>query len=102
MRCSEPATLSEVERKAIHPISLAALIFSIPSTSLAVWDIADRIRKRRKAQAVIDAVKQLKAEKQVDVYLLAPNDQRPLVASLNPDQLLDLVRRFHPSPAKPE
>jgi hypothetical protein len=41
--------MPDADRKVIDPISLAALILSIPSAVLAVMDIADRLTKHRKA-----------------------------------------------------
>jgi hypothetical protein len=41
------------DAKAIDPISLTALVLSIPSTALAVSDLADRIRKRHRAREVM-------------------------------------------------
>jgi hypothetical protein len=46
-RCPMPSARSST-RSPSH-----SLVISIPSAALAVWDIADRIRKRRKAQAAI-------------------------------------------------
>lgn len=89
---------SDAERKIVDPISLATLILSIPAAVLAVVDIVDRLKKRRTAQAIIDAVKQAKTEQQVDIYLLT-HDQTPLpVADLTSDRLLDLVAALQPSP----
>jgi hypothetical protein len=50
----QPVTeVSDADRKVVDPISFADLILSIPSAVLAVIDIADRLTKRRKAQAVM-------------------------------------------------
>jgi hypothetical protein len=90
--------MPDADRKVIDPISLAALILSIPSAVLAVMDIADRLNKRRKAQAVIDAAKQAKAEQKVDIYLLTADQTPETVADLTPDRLLDLVAKLQPPP----
>ena len=55
------ATSDEENRKAIDPVSLAAAVLSIPSAALAVADLADRIRKRRRASELIDHAQQLPA-----------------------------------------
>ena len=89
----------EAERKVVDPISLATLILSIPTAVLAVIDIVDRLQKRRKAQAVIDAAKQAKAEHQVDIYLLTLDQVPQPVADLTPDRLLDLVAVLQPPPS---
>jgi hypothetical protein len=91
--------MPDADRKVVDPISLAALILSIPSAVLAVIDIADRLKKRRKAQAVIDAAKQAKAEQQVDIYLLTLDQTPEPVADLTPDRLLDLVAALQPRPS---
>jgi hypothetical protein len=90
--------MPDADRKVIDPISLAALILSIPSAVLAVMDIADRLTKRRKAQAVIDAAKKVKAEQKVDIYMLASDETPHSVADLMPDQLLDLVAKLQTPP----
>jgi hypothetical protein len=90
--------MPDADRKVIDPISLAALILSIPSAVLAVIDIADRLTKRRKAQAVIDAAKKAKAEQKVDIYMLTLDQTPHSVANLMPDQLLDLVAKLQTPP----
>jgi len=40
--------------KVIDPVAVASLVLSIPSAALAVADLADRIRKRRRAADLID------------------------------------------------
>jgi hydroxylamine reductase (hybrid-cluster protein) len=75
--------------KAIDPVSVAALVLSIPSTSLAVLDLADRIHKRRRAKELIDHAQQM-ATQQVTARLIAHN-QAVEVRTLSPDQLLDLT-----------
>jgi hypothetical protein len=90
--------MPDADRKVIDPISLAALILSIPPAVLAVIDIADRLTKRRKAQAVIDAAKKAKAEQKVDIYMLTLDQTPHSVANLMPDQLLDLVAKLQTPP----
>ena len=88
---SNAADVSAVrdEDKVIDPVSITALIFSIPSTALAVADVVDRIRSRRRATELIDQAQQL-AEQQVTVSVVS--DGRPIeLATLTPDQLLDLA-----------
>ncbi len=93
------AEASDADRKVVDPISLATLILSIPTTVLAVIDIVDRLKKRPKAQAVIDAARQAKAEQQVDIYLLTSDQTPQPVADLTPDRLLDLVAALQPPPS---
>jgi hypothetical protein len=75
--------------KAIDPVAVASLLLSVPSVALAVADLADRIRKRRRAADLIDHARQL-ATRQVTVYLISPGSTTEL-CTLTPDQLLDLA-----------
>jgi hypothetical protein len=75
--------------KNIDPVSLAALILSIPSTVLAVSDLADRIRKRRRATELIEHAQQL-ADQQVTLTLVTKTRTVEL-RTLTPDKLLDLI-----------
>ena len=77
--------------KVIDPVAVASLVLSIPSAALAVADLADRIRKRRRATELIDQAQQL-AAKQVTVYLMSPGRTVEL-STLTPDQLLERGRR---------
>ena len=70
-------------------MSLAILVMSIPPAALAARDLADRIRKRRRAAELIDHAQQL-AGQQVTVYLIFPGRTVEL-RTLTPDQLLDLA-----------
>jgi hypothetical protein len=83
------AGTSQDDRKVIDPVSLAALVLSFPSAVLAVQDLADRIRKRRRAKELIDQAQQLAAQ-QVTVSLTSQGRTVEL-RTLNPDQLLDLA-----------
>jgi len=75
--------------KVIDPVSAATLILSVPSAALAVLDLADRIRKRKRATEVIDHARQL-AKQQVTATLVH-QQQAIELSSLTPDQLLDLI-----------
>jgi len=77
------------EGKAIDPVAAASLVLSIPSAALAVADLADRIRKRRRAAELIDHARQL-AARQVTIYVISPGCTTDL-STLTPDQLLDLA-----------
>ncbi|WMD08807.1 hypothetical protein [Streptomyces sp. FXY-T5] len=84
---AEPA--NDPDTKVVDPISVTALVVSIPSAMLAVADIADRIRKRRRASELIERAQQLGAQ-QVAVRLVC-EDRSVDLATLTPDQLLDLI-----------
>jgi hypothetical protein len=87
---SSPAELPEVERRAIDPISLAALILSISGAVLAAMDLADRIAKRRRAKALIDTAERLRVEKKVEIFVVTVEGSRAL-RDLSPDALLELA-----------
>lgn len=85
----EAATATHNDDKVIDPLSIAALVVSIPSAALAVLDLADRIHKRRRAKELIDHAQQLAAQ-HVTMCLMSHN--RPVeLTTLAPDQLLDLL-----------
>jgi hypothetical protein len=88
-------TIHDDDDKIIDPVSLATLVLSIPSASLAVLDLADRIGKRRRAEELIDQAQQLAAQK-VTVCLTSPGRTVDL-RTLTPDQLLDQVADEDPA-----
>jgi hypothetical protein len=73
--------------KAIDPVAVASLVLSVPSAALAVADLADCIRKRRRAADLIDHARQL-AARQVTINLLSPGRTTER-STLTLDQLLD-------------
>jgi hypothetical protein len=81
--------------KVIDPVSLAALILSIPTAALAVLDLADRIRKRRRASELISHAQQL-ATQHVTLTLISRTRTTELT-TLTPDQLLDLLDSEDPA-----
>ncbi|GAA2568731.1 hypothetical protein [Pseudonocardia hydrocarbonoxydans] len=84
-----PTGLPGRDERVIDPVSLTALIVSLPSATLAVADLVDRIRKRRRAEELIDRARRLAAQR-VSVVVLAQG--APVVISgLGPDQLLELL-----------
>lgn len=73
----------------IDPVSVTALVLSIPSATLAVADPADRIQKRRRAEELIDYANEL-ADQQVTAYIVS--EDRPIdLTAASPDQLLGLA-----------
>ena len=80
---------ARVDDKTLDPVAIAALVVSIPSAALAVYDLTDRIQKRRRAKELTDHAQQLAAQ-QVTMSLMSAN--RPVeLARLTPDQLIDLL-----------
>ncbi|WAL98466.1 hypothetical protein [Streptomyces sp. Je 1-369] len=84
---AEPAT--DPDNKVVDPVAVAALVMSIPSAMLAVADIADRIHKRRRAGDLIERAQQLRAQQAT--ARLVREDRTVDLATLTPDQLLDLI-----------
>jgi hypothetical protein len=81
--------------KVIDPLSLTALVLSVPSAALAVVDLADRIRKRRRAQELIGHARQLAAQ-QVTTCVVTEHRKIEL-ADLDPDHLLELLADEKPT-----
>ncbi|MFJ3673992.1 hypothetical protein ACIPSE_46910 [Streptomyces sp. NPDC090106] len=81
--------------KGIDPVAVASLIVSVPSAMLAVADITDRILKRRRAGELIEHARQLNAQ-QTTVRLVREDGTIDL-ATLTPDQLLDLIANQDPT-----
>jgi hypothetical protein len=84
---AEPATGPDT--KGVDPLALTSLIVSIPSAMLAVADITDRIHKRRRAAELIERAQQLRAQQAT--ARLVREDRSVDLATLTPDQLLDLI-----------
>jgi len=85
-------TAAAGQHKTVDPVAVAALVLSIPSALLAVLDVADRIAKRRRATTLIETAARIRLERRVEVLTITADGARPL-ADLDPDALLDLVRR---------
>jgi hypothetical protein len=91
-----PAARTESgDGKAIDPVSLATLVVSLPSAVLTALDLADRIRKRRRAEELIDHARQ-QATQQVSIYLITQGHPVEL-GTLTPDQLLDQITDEDPA-----
>ena len=84
-----PSATGQQDSKAIDPVSVAAAVLSIPSAALAVVDLADRIRKRRRASELIDHAQQL-ADQHVTVRVISQGYLGEL-RTMAPDQLLELL-----------
>src|SRR5690242_11880404 len=50
------------DEKGLDPVAVTSLVLSIPPAALAVQDLADRIRKRRRAKELIDQAQHLAAQ----------------------------------------
>jgi hypothetical protein len=81
--------------KGIDAVAVASLVLSIPSAALAVQDLADRIRKRRRAKDLINHAQQLAAQ-QATISLVSKTSTVE-IRTLDPDQLLDLLAADDPA-----
>jgi ABC-type Fe2+-enterobactin transport system substrate-binding protein len=86
----EPSQLPEPARKVIDPVSLAGVILAIPGAVLAVADGIERIRKRRKAQALIEQAKRLTQDHRVHILVVTADGGTVTLQELDPDRLLAL------------
>jgi len=89
------AGTTDTDEKGIDPVSVASLVLSIPSAALAVQDLADRIRKRRRAKDLIDQAQHLAAQ-QINVSLVSRTSTVE-ISTLTPDQLLDMLAGEDPT-----
>ncbi len=78
--------------RAIDPVAVTALVLSIPSALLAAWDIADRIRKRAKAQVLKEQAQRLRIERGVECFAITLEGPRAL-DKLTADQIMELAGR---------
>jgi hypothetical protein len=85
------ASLPETARRVVDPISLAALILSVPAAVLASADLVQRIAKRRKAKALISEAQRLRDETQVETYVLLPDGTPRAVLTLDADGVLEIA-----------
>jgi len=82
-------TVPSPDTKGIDPVAVTSLLLSVPSAMLAVADIADRILKRRRAGELIERARQLSTQQTTARLVRA--DRSVDLATLTPDQLLDLI-----------
>jgi hypothetical protein len=88
-------TVTSPDTKGIDPVAVTSLLLSVPSAMLAVADIADRILKRRRAGELIERARQLSTEQTTARLVRA--DRSVDLATLTPDQLLDLIAEEPPA-----
>jgi hypothetical protein len=90
----KPDDASDEARRVVDPITLAALIVSIPSAILAVVQIgdriADRMEKRRRAKQLLERVRQIREAGKVEIHIVGKDGARSLV-TLSADDLLDMA-----------
>ncbi len=88
-----PSELPEATRRAIDPVSIAALVLSIPGAVLAAIDLTDRLRKRKKAQAVVETARSLQDSHRVVISVIVGDGGLRAIGQLTADELLDIADR---------
>lgn len=92
----ETGALVRENEKTADPVALVSMILAIPSTALAVADLADRIHKRRRAKDLIDKAKHIIIDgRTITIQLVTQNGPCDL-STLDPDQLLELSESEDP------
>jgi hypothetical protein len=92
--CIQSPEVPEEVRRVIDPLTLASVILSIPGAVLAAIDLVDRIRKRKKAQALIDTARAVSADTAVHIIVTLEEVPRQL-DQLTADELLDAVEKLN-------
>jgi hypothetical protein len=75
--------------RGVDPVALVSLIVSLPSAALAVGDLADRIKKRKRAKDLIDRTV-VYSDKRVTAVVITETRTVEL-RTLTPDQLIELA-----------
>ncbi len=84
--------------KTVDPIALVGVILAIPSAVLAVMDLADRLRKRGKAQKLTAAANRLRREKRVTITVVAPDGTTWSLDRLEADTVLEIAQQSADAP----
>ncbi len=100
---ARPAGAAGPPRRAVDPLPATTLILTAPGAILSVNtpDITDRIRKRRKAQALIDAAERLQREQGVQTFLIAADGTLHSLARLTADALLEIAEEVNRAASPP-
>jgi hypothetical protein len=92
-RIQSPEAPEEV-RRVIDPLTLANVILSIPGAVLAAVDLIDRIRKRKKAQALIDTARDLSTDTGVQISIVTLEGVPRRLDQLTADEVLDAAEKL--------
>lgn len=85
-----PGEVPDEVRKAVDPVAVASLIISLPAAALTVLDLADRIRKRRRAESLIKRAKELRVANDTVAFVLTSGTSVAL-DTISADELLDMA-----------
>jgi hypothetical protein len=91
----QSSELPEEVRRVIDPLSLIGIILSIPGAVLAAMDLVDRIRKRKKAQALIDVAKQVSSDTGVQISIVMVEGATCRLDQLTADEVLDAAEKLN-------
>jgi hypothetical protein len=72
----------------VDPVSVAALVLSIPGAVVALMDVVDRIEKRRRSKAVLERLRAVQnGTPSLRLHIVLPDGPRN-VAAIDEDMLL--------------
>jgi hypothetical protein len=86
--------LPEEARRVIDPLTLIGVILSIPGAVLAAMDLVDRIRKRKKAQTLIDAAKLVSNDTKAQISIVTLEGTTRRLDQLTADDMLDVAEKL--------
>ena len=80
----------EGNTKAVDPIALSALILTIPGAILAVADLADRIKNKKKLDRTLEKIqKQVVQKKELTVKIIYPDGMIKEISAADSIDILD-------------
>ena len=76
--------------RAVDPVAVASLILAIPATILTVWDLVERVQKRKKLEGVIEQIGEIAGKNpKLAVKLTFPDGRVLDIRHADPNQILD-------------
>jgi hypothetical protein len=95
---SAASAVPDGTHKTVDPTALVSVILAIPSAVLAVMDLADRLRKRGKAQKLTAAANRLRHEKRVTITVVGPDGTTWSLDRLEADTVLEIAQQSTGAP----
>jgi hypothetical protein len=84
--------------KTPDPITLASLMLAIPAAAVAAVNIADRVRKRDKAQKLTVTATRLRRENRVTITVVGPDGTTWSLDRIEADTVLEIAEKFAEAP----